>query len=191
MKNKWKVGFLILLGANLLIAIIIFSLVLTPDQEIKNVKSKDDKNYVSFQVHSNKYDLNQLINHYIKKEAADSPIEYKVLLGNDVELYGTLPVFSQEVNMKLTFVPKALENGDLVLIQKSMSIGNLPLPISYVLKFISENYKLPKGVEIRPNDKQIYVHMQQLNLKSDMKIKVDQIDLKNDRISFFIFVPVS
>ncbi|MED3625479.1 YpmS family protein [Neobacillus thermocopriae] len=191
MKNKWKIGFLILLGANLLFAIIIFSLVLTPDQEIKNVKSKDDNNYVSFQVHSNKYDLNQLINHYIKKEAADSPIEYRVLLGDDVELYGSLPVFSQEVNMKLTFVPKALENGDLVLIQKSMSIGNLPLPISYVLKFISENYKLPKGVEIRPNDKQIYVHMQQLNLKSDMKIQVDQIDLKNDRISFFIFVPVS
>ncbi len=192
MKNKWKIGFLILLGINLLIAIILFSLVLAPstDKEISKIKNPNTDDYVSFHVKSNKYDLNRLINHYMKEEAADSPIDYQVILGAEVELYGTLPFFSEELNLKLTFEPEAQKNGDLVLKQKTMSVGKLHLPISYVLNFISENYKLPKGVEIRPNDQLVYIHMQQLKLKSNLKIKADKFDLKKDDIAFTILVPV-
>lgn len=190
MKNKWKRGFLLLLGLNLLIVIILLLLILTPaDNEKMNWKDSNNNN-VSFQVQSNKSDLNVLINQYLKKEAADTPIGYQVHLRDEVELYGTLPFFSQEIDMKLTFEPEALSNGDLVLKQKSISIGSLSLPVSYVLKFISENYKLPKGVVIQPNDKQIYIHMEQLKLKSDIKIKANKFDLKNDDISFTILVPV-
>ncbi|MEH7093348.1 YpmS family protein [Neobacillus vireti] len=191
MKNKWKLGFLILLGINLLIAIILFSLVTAPIKEKELVKTTtSNEDYVSFHVRSNKYDLNRLINHYLKEEAADSPIEYKVLLGDEVELYGTLPFFSEKLKLKLTFEPSAQKNGDLILKQKSMSVGKLHLPISYVLNFISENYKLPKGVEIQPNNHLIYIHMQQLKQKSDLKIKVDKFNLKKDDIAFTILVPV-
>ena len=191
MKNKWKIGFLVLLGINLLFAVIILSLVMFPSEGPQTSKLTGSiGDHVSFHVKSNKNDLNKLINHYLQEEAADSPIDYRVLLGEEVELYGTLPFFSEELNMKLTFKPSALENGDLVLKQKSMTIGNLHLPISYVLNFISENYKIPKGVDIRPKDKQIYVNMQQLKVKSDIKLKADKFDLKKDDIAFTILVPV-
>lgn len=191
MKNKWKIGFLVLLGINLLFAVIILSLVMFPSEGPQTSKLTGPiSDHVSFHVKSNKNDLNKLINHYLEEEAADSPIDYRVLLGDEVELYGTLPFFSEELNMKLTFKPSALENGDLVLKQKSMTIGNLHLPISYVLNFISENYKIPKGVDIRPKDKQIYVNMQQLKVKSDIKLKADKFDLKKDDIAFTILVPV-
>lgn len=193
MKNKWKVGFLVLAGINLLFAIVLLSLVMGTgsDADQKSTQMKEIKgDHVSFHVNSNKYDLNKLINHYLNEESSESPIAYRVLLGDEVELYGSIPVFSEQVKMKLTFEPEAQKNGDLVLKQKSMSVGSLPLPISYVLKFIGDNYKLPEGVEIRPNDKLIYVHMQQLRLKSDLKIKVDQFDLKKDQIAFTILVPV-
>jgi len=191
MKNKWKIGFLLLLGINLLFAIIVLSLVLAPTNGKKISKLESPTgDPVSFRVKSNKYDLNRLINHYLKEEAADSPIDYRVILGDEVELYGTLPFFSEKLNLKLTFEPIAQKNGDLVLEQKSMAVGKLHLPISYVLNFISENYKLPKGVEIRPNDHLVYIHMQQLKLKSDLKIKADKFDLKNDDIAFTILVPV-
>ncbi|TDL76877.1 DUF2140 family protein [Rhodococcus qingshengii] len=190
MKNKWKTGFFLILGLNLFIGIILLSLILVPaDEKVKLQNIPDDKS-VSFQVKSNKADLNVLINQYIKKEAADSPIDYSVQLQDEVELYGTLKFFSQEVDLKLTFVPEALDNGDLVLKQKSISVGSLPLPVSYVLKFIKDNYKLPKGVEIQPNDKMIHVHMEQLKLKSDVKIKANKFDLVKDDIAFTIVVPV-
>jgi uncharacterized protein YpmS len=191
MKNNWKIGFLLLLGINLLIAIVMLSLVMFPSVGPQTSKVESPRGeHVSFYVKSNKNDLNKLINHYIKEEAADSPIDYRVLLGEEVELYGTLPFFGDELNMKLTFEPKALGNGDLVLRQKSMTIGRLHLPISYVLNFIGKNYKIPKGVDIRPKDQLIYIHMQQLKQKSDIKIKADQFDLKKDDIAFTILVPV-
>lgn len=191
MINKWKFGFLLLLGLNLLFAIIIFSLLLAPSDSKEISKSKSPTgDHVSFHVNSNKYDLNRLINHYLKEEAADSPIDYRVILGDEVELYGTLPFFSEKLNLKLTFEPIAQKNGDLILKQKSMAVGKLHLPISYVLNFISENYMLPKGVDIRPNDQLVYIHMEQLKLKSDLKIKADKFDLKNDDIAFTILVPV-
>ncbi|MEH7113491.1 YpmS family protein [Neobacillus niacini] len=191
MKNKWKRGFFLLLGLNGLIVIILLTLIMIPAGEKGKIQQNiPDNESVSFEVKSNKADLNRLINQYIKKEAADSPIEYSVRLEDEVELYGTLPFFSQEVDLKLTFEPEALDNGDLVLKQKSISVGSLPLPVSYVLKFIKENYKLPKGVDIQPNDKLIYVEMKQLKLKSDVKIKANRFDLLKDDIAFTILVPV-
>lgn len=191
MKNKWKIGFLLLIGINLLFAIVMLSLVMFPSDGRQTSKLNVPMDeYVSFNVNSNRNDLNKLINHYLKEEAADSPIDYRIILGDEVELYGTLPFFSEELNMRLTFEPKALENGDLVLSQKSMTIGSLHLPISYVLNFISKNYKIPKGVDIRPKDKLIYVNMQQLKQKSDIRIKADKFDLKKDDIAFTILVPV-
>lgn len=191
MKNKWKTGFFLLLGFIAVFVIILLSLIMVPaDEKGKIQQIEPDNKNVSFEVKSNKNDLNVLISQYIKKEAADSPIEYNVQLQDEVELYGTLQFFSQEVDLKLTFEPEALENGDLVLKQKSISVGSLPLPVSYVLKFIKENYKLPNGVDIHPNEKNIHVNMQQIKLKSDVRIKVNTFDLKNDDITFLILVPV-
>ncbi|WP_066384705.1 YpmS family protein [Neobacillus mesonae] len=191
MRNKWKIGFLVLIGINILFAIILLSLVTRSYEDVEQkIVKRQAGEHVSFHVKSNKHDLNKLINHYLEEEAADSPIQYRVLLADEVELYGKIPVFSEELNMKLTFKPKALKNGDLVLTAKAMSLGDLPLPISNVLKFISENYKLPKGVIIRPNDELVYINMQQLKLKSDLKIKADKFDLKHDNIAFTISVPV-
>jgi uncharacterized protein YpmS len=190
MKNKWKIGFLLLVGINLLFVIVMFSLVIYPSDGPQTSKlTVPLGEHVSFHVKSNKNDLNKLINHYLE-DASDSPVDYRVVLGEEVELYGTLSFFGEDLNMKLTFRPNALENGDLVLKQKSMTIGGLHLPISYVLNFISQNYKIPKGVDIRAEDKLIYINMQQLKLKSDIKIKADKFDLKKDDIAFTILVPV-
>ena len=191
MINKWKRGFFLLLGLNGFILILLISLILVPaDEKGKILQGVPNNNSVTFEVTSNKADLNRLINQYIKKEAADSPIEYSIQLQDEVELYGTIPFFSQEIDLKLTFEPEALENGDLVLKQKSISLGSLHLPVSYVLKYINENYKLPKGVDIQPNDKLVYVNMQQLKLKSDVKIQAKKFDLIKDDIAFTILVPV-
>lgn len=192
MKNRWKKGFFLLLGIDVLIIMIIVFLATMPVDQNKTgpLTKKPITDSVSFYIKSNKEDLNMLINHYLQKEAADSPVEYQVRLANEVELYGTLPFFSETLNMKLTFEPEALKNGDMILRQKSISIGSLHLPVAYVLKFISENYKLPTGVQIRPNDKLVYMNMDEFKLKSGAKVRVNKFDLKKDDIAFTLFVPV-
>jgi uncharacterized protein YpmS len=191
MKNKWKLGFFVLLGIDLLIVIIIMFLVLTPanKQDLSN-KKEYAGDYVPFHVQSNKEDLNKLINYYLNKEAGNTPVNYEVRLGNDVELAGKIPVFSEELDMKLTFEPEALKNGDIILKQKKISLGRLNLPVPYVLKLIEDNYNLPSGVEIQPNQNIVYLDMQKFNFKDNTKVKIDQFDLKQDKIFFTILVPV-
>ncbi|WP_442594221.1 YpmS family protein [Neobacillus sp. D3-1R] len=188
--DSWKKGFLLLLSVNILIILIFVITISLPVNDNKYYKQDEElSGYVPFLIHTQKDNLNQVINHYIKKEASGGPIDYQVVLGKEVELYGVIPIFSEEIQMKMTFEPKALENGDLILQQKSMSIGKMQLPVTYVLKFIKDRYKLPKGVIIEPNDKLVYISMQKLKLKSDFKVKVNEFDLKRDKISFQFFVP--
>jgi uncharacterized protein YpmS len=189
--KNWKKLFFILLTLN--IGILLFFLIsISIPVKDKFINQEDDtlQGYVPFLIHTEKENLNEIINHYIKKEAAGGPVDYQVVLGDEVELYGTIPVFTEEIQMKMTFVPKALSNGDLMLQQKSMSIGQMQLPVTYILKFIADRYRLPKGVIIQPNKELIYISMQRLKLKSDFQIRVNKFNLENDDISFQLYVPI-
>lgn len=189
--QKWKKLFFLLLSLIIIFILVILVLLKIPATEEKYISEDLNTNdYVPFKIQTDKQDLNQLINHYLKKEGLTGAIDYKVILNDEVELYGQIPVFSQDIQLKLTFEPQVLDNGDIVLQQKSISVGQLQLPVSYVLKFIGDKYKLPKGVTIHPNEEKIYVSLQKMKLKSDVKVKVDQFNLKNDDIRFTLLVPV-
>ncbi|MBS4190910.1 YpmS family protein [Bacillus sp. FJAT-49705] len=190
-KQKWKNLFFLLLGINLFIIVLLLFLIYSPIEEEKYT-SEDVKStsHVPFKIKTDKQDLNKVINHYLEKEGLTGENDYQILLNDEVELRGALPVFSQEIQMKLTFEPIALENGDILLQQKSISVGQLQLPVSYVLKFVRDKYKLPKWVTIQPNEEKIYVSLQKMKLKSDIHVKVDEFDLRNDDIRFTLLVPV-
>ncbi|MBT2677829.1 YpmS family protein [Bacillus sp. ISL-35] len=190
-KNKWKIGFFILLGLIAASILLFWILISMPAEKSKEEPSSrnaamDD---VAFHVSTNKRDLNRVINHYLEEEAKNSQFDYQVLLTDEVELYGTIPIFSQELELKLTFEPRALENGDLILKQRSISVGRLNLPVSTVLKFVRDSYHLPAAVEIQPKEERVYVSMQRLKLKSDIKVRVNEFDLKKNNIKFTLLVP--
>jgi uncharacterized protein YpmS len=188
--KNWKRAFFILLVINLGILLFLFISISIPIKEKRIQQAESElQGYVPFLIHTKKDNLNRVINHYIEKEAAGGPIDYNVVLRDEVELYGTIPIFTEEIQMKLTFVPEALDNGDLILKQKSMAIGQMQLPVTYVLKFIADRYRLPKGVTIQPKEKLVYISMQKLKLKSDFKVRVNEFNLNSDDISFQLYVP--
>ncbi|MDQ0214429.1 uncharacterized protein YpmS [Oikeobacillus pervagus] len=191
MKTKWKRSFFLLLGMNLFILAMIIILIFLPTKNdplpVDVANQGDDP--VQFHVNTNREDLNKIINAYIKKENQKSPIDYQVILKDNVELHGDVKVFSEDVDFKLTFEPKALNNGDLVLKQKGISLGQLKLPVSYILKFARDSYNPPDWIRIMPNDKMIYVSLKKMELKSDMKIRADHFNLKEDDIRFTLLIP--
>lgn len=191
MNKKWKVLFFLLLGVNLFLVVFFLILVFTPSKEetLPGNTKENKEEMVPFVVQSNKNNLTKVINYYIKQETDGSPIDYEVLLTDEVELYGTIEVFTEEIELKMTFEPEALENGDLLLKQKSMSIGSLPLPVEYVLKFVREQYAFPEWVEIHPEDKTVYVGLMAMEIKNGIQIGANKFDLKNDSISFTFLIP--
>jgi uncharacterized protein YpmS len=195
MRNKWRLAFFILLGIVFILLISLFIMVRTPVNNVGMNENGSNKiegsnGEVALDVAAKKTDLNRIINHYLEEEGFTGPIDYQVILNNEVELYGSFPVFGQNIEMMLTFEPSALANGDLILKQKSISIGTLNLPVSYVMKIIENNYKLPEWVQIQPNEEIVYVSLQEMELKSDIKVRANSFDLVRDDISFTLLVPV-
>ena len=152
----------LLLGLNVALVFLLFTFFLfminDTGNETKIPTIDSTEKQVALQIKTNKQDLNRVINHYLDTELS-STYDYRVLLTDQVELYGAIPIFNEELNVKLTFEPKPLENGDLELQQKNMSIGNLSLPPSLVLKFIQNSYSLPEWIMIQPSKEKIYVSL--------------------------------
>lgn len=189
--NSWKKLFIALIIFNSIVVVGVIFLIFLPtkDEEIA-LKDINQDDYVQFHVQSNKADLNRLINHYIEEQGLNERIKYNVTLTDQVDLYGTMKVFTQDVELKLTFEAASLDNGDLILRQKTISIGHLELPVPVVLKFIRDSYDLPSWITIRPNDEEVYVNLHDLKLKSDTKVRVNTFDLKRDNIVFTLLVPI-
>ncbi|MFJ7975394.1 YpmS family protein [Peribacillus sp. JNUCC 23] len=188
-KASWKYLFLGLMAINIIVLVTLIILINLPakDEEAAQIDRQDQG--VSFVINTNRDDLNMLISQYIEKEGLAGPVHYDVHLSDVVELYGTMPFFGRDIELKLTFVPEAQNNGDVVLKQESISVGQLNLPVSYVLNFINRQYKTPEWVTIQPDKEQIYVSLQNMELKSDVHVKAKEFDLKNDKISFVLTVP--
>lgn len=191
MKNKWKIGFFVLVSLIAAAVLILYLMISAPVDESKSSPLKNDypSDDVAFDVKTNKRDLNRVINHYLIEESGNRQFDYEVLLTDEVELYGSFPLFSEELELKMTLEPEALDNGDLILNQKTISVGKLRLPVPTVLKFVRDSYDLPAAVRINPTEENIYISMRDLKLKSNIKIRVNEFDLKKDSIKFTLLAP--
>jgi len=187
-KNKWKLAFFILAGLLVLGILVLGIQVLKPVDERKS-QTVIDREEVPFEVTTKKEDLTKLINYYLQKEGLTGSIHYEVNLTDEVELIGTLPIFNTNIQMKLTFEPFALESGDLLLKQKEISIGQLPLPVSYIMNFIATHYDFPTWVDIEPNNEQIYVYLTEMNIDNGLKMEVQEFNLEENRIQFNLLLP--
>ena len=87
---------------------------------------------------------------------------------------------------------KTLKKGDVWHVQlkaKSLSIGTLGLPIKEVLKFAKRSYKLPKWVEINPDDQTVLLRLDQFRMQNGLFIRAEKINLVDDDIRMNIYLP--
>lgn len=189
-KNIWKFLFLTLLALNLVCVLIFFGLLFAPNKEVDTKENVVSTDHVNLSVETNKEDLTRVINNFLKKEAKDNPLNYKVLLTERVMLLGTITVFGKEIDMVMTFKPEVIENGDLLLQQEAFTVGQVSLPVSFVLRYINDYYNLPEWVQIDSKKQDIYVYLSEMKMKSDMKVAVETFDLSKDELRFKLQVPI-
>ncbi len=189
MNKRWKIAFLSLLTLNVVIVAILAIGFLWPIEQEPLPASNPQKEAVEFHIQSNKEDLNRVIKSFLDEQKEGGRVDYNVYLPDEVELYGDIPIFSERIDYKLTFEPEALENGNVVLRQKGIKVGRVNLPVSYVLKAARDAYDFPEWVKIMPNDEVIYISLEDMELKSNLKVRADQIDLKKDDIQFTLLMP--
>lgn len=141
-----------------------------------------------FIVRTTKNNLNDLVNAYLDELLKDTNHQYSVSLEDDVHLLGELPIFSTTVPLSIHLEP-FVEDGNLVLEQKSISVGLLKLPNRKIMEYIKKYLPMPEWVIVNPKEEEIYVAISEMDIKSNFRVSVEHFDLEANNLSFKINVP--
>jgi len=82
--------------------------------------------------------------------------------------------------------PFAKTNGDVLLKAKAIKIGDLSLPISFVMNYINNSFKVPEWVSVNSKDKTILLKFTKFTTKEGYGIRAKKIDFKNNILKFDI-----
>ncbi|MDY0404468.1 YpmS family protein [Virgibacillus sp. 179-BFC.A HS] len=189
--SKWKKLFWSLLAIDLFIIIVLLVLIFwpIPEAKIAHQHHVDETKSSEFIIRTTRENLDELINAYLDKLLQDSKYQYSVSLEDDVHLMGELPVFSTKVPLSLHLEPIAQKNGDVVLKQKSISIGLLELPNKKIMEYMKKYLPMPEWVTINPKKAEIYVAVTQMKIKSNFHVRVEHLDLEANNIAIKLKVP--
>lgn len=190
LKNKWKWLFWGLALVNVAVIVWLLILVNTPTSNTQIPEGLPlQEKQAEFTVMSTKENLNQIINGYLTDVSKNSSLDYSVSLKEYVELSGTIVAFDKRIPLTMKFTPNVKKNGDLVLQQKSITLGRLQLPNKKVLSYIKDNYPMPEWIIVNPDEENIYVAITQIEPKYGLRVQADAFNLKNNKLAFKITVP--
>lgn len=190
LNNKWRTSFWVLAIINIGIIGWLLALVFLPSSyTLVNVDRGKENTDAEFTIVSTKENMEQLANEYLSELSNQTVFDYSVSIDKNVTLSGNIKAFEQVVPIKVELNPVVQENGDLVLEQEKISLGQLPLPNKKVLEFLKDNYNLPEWVIVNPNEENIYVAVTQMETASNFNVKVDRFNLNANQLAFKISVP--
>lgn len=191
-KNPWRTYFLILLG--IIIGLVLFVVIQVSGQREKEYVAQQEQiesKEPSFSVQLKKAQVNELISYYLNDFLKETGVDYKFYLEDKALLNGTFDILGYDMQFYLYFDPFVMENGDVQLKAKELSLGKLPLPISQVMTYAQKKFTVPEWVEIDPEKEIVTLHLSQFTLQNKMKIKAEKINLVDDDIRFNVFIPTT
>ena len=135
--NLWKIGFFLLAGlvAAAVAAVIILIRVSAESVPLPEMEVSDVSDNV-LTVSATKEDFEGIANTYIRKAMKGEPLPVTMKVEDDVVLFSEMTVFSFTFPVIMHFDPIVREDGNLILKQSSMEIGQLNIPPSTVLKIL-------------------------------------------------------
>ncbi|GFH41741.1 hypothetical protein Hs30E_02920 [Lactococcus hodotermopsidis] len=185
MKNKlWKYLFMLLLALNIaFIGVIGFQVTKSRDQKVLDNIAVIEGTHKVAAITTDTEQLNSLINNYLETFQTKD-MSYKFYLSQKAVFEGSYKFFGTEIPLYVYLEPYALKNGTVELKVTSFSIGTLNLPISEVLKFVSNKIDLPDFVAVHAEEEEIVVNLTQLEIAKNTYVQADKIDLKNGQFTF-------
>lgn len=192
-KKKWKRLFYSLVVINVFVIISLVTLIFWPVAKtyIPSSDNETGGQSTEFTVRTTKENLNELVNAYIDKLLKNSKHQYSVSFEEDVHLIGELPVFSTTVPLSVHLDPEVQKNGDVILKQKSISVGMLELPNKKIMEYMKKYLPMPNWVTVDPSEEEIYVAVTDMNIRSNFGVKLEHIDLEKNNLAFKIQIPYS
>ncbi len=192
--DPWKWAFAILLGLVLGFIFFVWFQVTTPSSDQKQIATQTTQKqgqYANVNVVLNKEQLSAAVNYYLQQNQKKGAIKYRFVLDKSAILMGTTKILGKDVSFTLYATPQLDDSGNLVLKTKSVAIGSLNAPPSFVLGYIKNNYDLGKWAKINASKATITLDLNQLTKKQGIKIQGEKFDLKQDDLQFKVAFPLS
>lgn len=192
--DPWKWAFAILLGLVLGFIVFVWFQVTTPSSDQKQIATQTTQKqgqYANVNVVLNKEQLSAAVNYYLQQNQKKGAIKYRFVLDKSAILMGTTKILGKDVSFTLYATPQLDDSGNLVLKTKSVAIGSLNAPPSFVLGYIKNNYDLGKWAKINVSKATITLDLNQLTKKQGIKIQGEKFDLKQDDLQFKVAFPLS
>lgn len=192
--DPWKWAFAILLGLVLGFIVFVWFQVTTPSSDQKQIATQTTQQqgqYANVNVVLNKEQLSAAVNYYLQQNQKKGAIKYRFVLDKSAILMGTTKILGKDVSFTLYATPHLDDSGNLVLKTKSVAIGSLNAPPSFVLGYIKNTYDLGKWAKINASKATITLDLNQLTKKQGIKIQGEKFDLKQDDLQFKVAFPLS
>lgn len=191
-RNGWKWAFFILLAA--IIALFGWLVYRLQPVEQENSSSEvvsrvETEGVLTFDLSTNKNDLNHLVNLYLEEELGEDFEQYSVSIDERVDLTGAIDVLGFPVQFTLIMNPLVMENGDLQLKAESILLGSFDLPLSLTMNILNQQLDLPEWIRVNSEDEYILVALNEFELENGTYFEMDYIDLEEDDIRVTIFLP--
>lgn len=193
-QNPWKWAFAILLGLVLGFIVFVWFQVTTPSSDQKQIATQTTQKqgqYANVNVVLNKEQLSAAVNYYLQQNQKKGAIKYRFVLDKSAILMGTTKILGKDISFTLYATPQLDDSGNLELKTKSVAIGSLNVPPSFVLGYIKNNYDLGKWAKINASKATITLDLNQLTKKQGIKIQGEKFDLKQDDLQFKVAFPLS
>ncbi|WP_245865661.1 YpmS family protein [Companilactobacillus nuruki] len=184
-RNYWKYAFITLIAIIVLCLGFVGTKVMSSPSDNYQVSSKiTNQNDKVFTVNMNKQEANKMAQYYLKNTLNDGKTDYQLILKKDAELTGSIAFLGAKIHFTILMQPYAKTNGDVLLKAKEMKIGDLSLPISFVMNYIKNSFKTPEWVSIDGKSKTILLKFTKFTTKEGYGIRAKKIDLQNNKLSF-------
>lgn len=179
--NWWFWAFIVLLGLVIGTSCTVVYKASRPVEtttQVKPVKSAGDVMHVSM----TKTEVNRLIATYLSHQLKAGDIKYTFSVGNHAVLKGKFKFLGTNVNFGMVLDPYVQTNGNVLLKVAQINVGQLGVPVSYVMSYIANNYKLPDMVQVNTKRQMIVLRLNKIKLSNGLRVRADRIDLAHDEI---------
>ncbi|WP_283582791.1 YpmS family protein [Limosilactobacillus difficilis] len=188
--NWWKWAFFLLVAVILLTGGFLAHKVFAPVPSNMTGTAAYRKTDSAVQVNLNRKQINALSANYLNHFLHNSKIKYRFIVGPKyATLIGKTKVLGAKVQFALNCVPKRLDNGNVLLKAKGLAVGRLSLPVSFVMGYVKNTYKLPNWVSINQRQKTVLLDLNKYSRSKELHYSAKEIDMARGRFKIQVSIP--
>ena len=189
--NGWKWAFFVLLAAIIIGGAVVVhkAAAPAPTPEVSRPVQATD---TSLTVALNRKQVNALSANYLNQFLKGERVKYHFIVGvKYATLIGDTKFMGVKIRFAINFIPQMTKEGNILLKAKGLSVGQLNIPLKFVMGYIAKNYNIPKWVSIDAKNKTILLDLNRYSKHRSLKYSAEEINMEDGRFRFLITVPTN